>query len=1019
MVRTIHLFFLLVFISTLNLWAISDPQKYRFTNISRHQGLSSGEVVDIMQDSQGFMWFGTTNGLHRWDGRNMRVYHYQPMDSLSISDSRTSALAETLDGCIWIGTYDSGLSCLDPRQEVFKRYLHNPDDSTSLISNDIAVLEVDLAGRLWIGTQAGLCHLDPGSDAFVTFYHEKSDDATIPNNWISAMDVDPEGIMWFGTNTSHVFYLKPNTENFVTVRYKWFKPTSYGTNLITDLCADPSGEYIWVSNTPIGTHRYSKRTGETITFRAKTDDPHMINKNAIFNLDIAQNGTIWLGSLNGVTLLNPETGKYTYLEPDERNPTGINAKIVSAILIDAQGISWIGSSSVGVDVCNPQQLRFDLLSKTSGLQGQFLPANPVFGLDADDSGYHWISTLGGGFVRINFLTGDSRLFQTDDSNPGVWSMNYGNKVMVDHLQRVWMGTYSAGLFRWDPASDKIEHYRKTRRYDKALSDNDIFALYETRDRTIWIGTEGGGLNHYFPETDEFEYFRHDAGDPLSLGGDNIRTILEDRSGSLWIGTGDAGLDQMDRSTNTFQHYSLSTGSSPSSVNAVMTLHEDIHSVLWIGTASEGLFRLDSAREKIVQVDLGLGSEQLGILGILEDDQGQLWLSSSNGILKYDPEKGLLGTYQASDGVMDKNFYYDTCLKDEDGYMYFGGVGGLNRFHPDSITANNHIPPVKLTDLWINHERVAPGKELDDRIILPRAIQYLDTLSLSYKDKVMKFDFAALDYWNPELNQYRYKLENFDPQWVNIGNANSVTYTSLDPGWYTLRIRGSNNDRIWNEKGVDLVINVKPPFWQSTGFRVFMVLLILGMFLLIMWLRNWRLRVQNQKLEALVRQRTAELKVEMEERSRVELEKTEQQIDHLRRELLTKTLHLNEKQTIMDSLQDNLESLTSEVPPESRGSIRKLLRFIKSHITVKQGWDDFELWFTEVHSGFYEDLRANHPNLSENELKVCALLRLNLVTKDVAKVMNIQTASINIYRHRIRKKINLQSEENLTTYLSQF
>jgi len=347
------------------------------------------------------------------------------------------------------------------------------------------------------------------------------------------------------------------------------------------------------------------------------------------------------------------------------------------------------------------------------------------------------------------------------------------------------------------------------------------------------------------------------------------------------------------------------------------------------------------------------------------------------------------------------------------------VGGLNRFHPDSITANNHIPPVTLTDLWVNHERVTAGEEVDGRIILPRAIQYLDTLFLSYKDKVLRFDFAALDYWNPELNQYRYMLENFDPEWVNIGNVNSVSYTSLDPGWYMLRVCGSNNDRIWNEDGVKLAIYIKPPFWQSSGFRVFMVLFILGVFLLIMWLRNWRLRVQNLKLEALVRQRTAELKVEMEERSRVELEKSEQQIDHLRRELLTKTLHLSEKQSIMDSIQDNLQSLSSEIPPESRGSIRKLLRYLKSHMTVKQDWQDFELWFTEVHSGFYEDLRTNHPNLSENELKVCALLRLNLVTKDVAKVMNIQTASINIYRHRIRKKINLQSEDNLATYLAQF
>jgi len=1002
-----------------NLWATSDPQQYRFRNINRDQGLSSGEVLDIMKDSKGFMWFGTMSGLNRWDGRNMRAYYHHPMDSSSISDSRISALAETPDGSIWVGTYDNGLSRLDPQREVFKRYLHNPDDSTSLPGNDVTALQVDLQGRLWIGTQDGLCRLDSGFDSFISFHHDSTKNSSIPNDWITALEVDSEGTMWFGTHTSQIFYLEPNTEDFNSLEFKWFKPTGFGTNLVSDLCADPKGEYIWASIAPLGTFRYSKLTGEVTTYRTATDDPYMINKNAIFSLDIAQDGTIWLGNLNGVSLLNPETGQYEFLVPDDSNPNSINSPVVSSILIDPEGIIWLGSRSVGIDVCNPQQLRFDLLNTSHGFQDQFLPANPVLGLDTDESGRIWISTVGGGFIRMNFLTGDSRHFQTDDSSPAIWSMNYGNKIMVDHLQRVWMGTFSAGLFRWDPETESMDHYRKTRRYDKKLNNNDIYALYETKDGTVWVGTEGGGLNHYLPETDEFEYFKHDVGNPQSLCDDNIRTILEDSRGELWIGTGNAGLDRMNRSANTFEHFPKNTQTNFISSFSVLTLHEDSRSVLWIGTGGGGLCRLDSARETFDLVNLGLDSGQMKIYGILEDDNGLLWLSTSLGILKFHTEEGLLGTYQASDGVQNQEFYYDSRLKDQNGYMYFGGVGGLNRFHPDSIGVNNHIPPIELTNLWVNHERAEVGEEVDGRIILPKSIEYMDTLRLSYRDKVLRFDFAALDYWNPNLNQYQYMLENFDPEWVNIGNVNSVTYTSLDPGWYSLRIQGSNNDRIWNKVGVQLAIYIKPPFWQSTGFRVFMVLFILSVFLLIMWLRNWRLRVQNQKLEALVRQRTAELKVEMEERSRVELEKTEQQIEHLRRELLTKTLHLSEKQSIMDNIQDNLQSLSSEVPPDSRGSIRKLLRYLKSHMTVKQDWQDFELWFTEVHSGFYEDLRTHHPNLSENELKVCALLRLNLVTKDVAKVMNIQTTSINIYRHRIRKKINLQSEENLTTYLSQF
>jgi len=418
------------------------------------------------------------------------------------------------------------------------------------------------------------------------------------------------------------------------------------------------------------------------------------------------------------------------------------------------------------------------------------------------------------------------------------------------------------------------------------------------------------------------------------------------------------------------------------------------------------------RQNFERIDLGFDPEGLSIGGILEDEQGLFWISSSWGILKFEPENGVLGTYQESDGLLSLNFLYDSRLKESNGTMYFGSLDGLNFFHPDSIGVNDHIPPIILTDLWVNHERVMVGDEVDERIILPESIEYLDTLRMSYRDKVIRFEFAALDYWNPDLNQYRYMLEGFDPDWVDIGNTNFVTYTSLDPGWYTFCVKGSNNDRIWNEEGVKLAIFIKPPFWKTGLFRAFMILLILCIFIGIMWLRNWRLLVQNQKLEALVRQRTAELKVEMEERSRAKQE-------HLRRELLTKTLHLNEKQQIVDHMQMDLTEIAGTIPADSRSKINKLLRLLKSHTTAKQGWEDFELWFTEVHTDFYSSLREASPGLSESELKVCALLRLNLVTKDVAKVMNIQTASINIYRHRIRKKLNLQSEDNLTTFLAQF
>ncbi len=1012
LVRTTHILNLLLFALVSTLWAASGYQDFRFTNINRNQGLSNGEVTAILRDSRGLMWFGTRIGLNRWDGRAMRTYHHNPEDSMSITNSRISTLAETPDGKIWIGTHNGGLTRMDPELDHYEHFRYNPEDSTSLVDDEITALQVDSNGRLWVGTKTGLCRLDSAYTSFKRFHHDPGNNKSIPSNYILAMEVDRQGTMWFGTGSSHIFYHSPEADDFTSIKYYWFKPSKFGTNWISDLHADPDGENIWVGMFPIGTFKYSKLTGKVTSYRARTDDPHMVHKNIIFAVDVDANGQVWLGHLFGISILEPESGQYEYLEPEVANPNSINISVVTEIHIDDQGMVWIGSSDQGVDVCNPQQLRFDLMSTSQSMEGQLLPANPVFGMDKDSSGNMWIATNGGGVMGVNFETGESRIIRTEVTDPAIWSMNYSNKILVDRDQRVWMGSFGAGIFRLDQNMDKMDHYRKTRVYGSQLNDNDIFALYQTRDGSVWVGTEGGGINHYLPESDDFEYFKHDPENPESLGSDNIRVFLEDHRGDFWIATSESGVDLMDRATNTFKHFIANPDSNSISSNHVLTIYEDKNSILWFGTRAGSLCRLDSTRTWFEVIDLDCDIEELEISGILEDDQGHLWLSSNVGILKYHPEKGLLGTYQASDGVQNQDFFYHSSFKDQDGTMYFGGVGGLNRFHPDSIGVNDHIPPVILTDLWVNHEQITPGKAVDDQIILHRAIGYLDTLRLSYKDKVLRFDFAALDYWNPFLNQYCYKLENFDPDWVSIGNDNSVTYTSLDPGWYTLRVRGSNNDRVWNEQGVTLAIYIKPPFWQTAAFRMILSLGLITLIIIYIRLRTWRLRFQNQKLEALVRQRSAELAEEIEARAKATQ-------DHLRRELLSKTLHLNEKDQIVDHLKQDLEEITQTLPVESKSRMKKLLRFLKDQTSGQQGWEDFELWFTEVHTEFYSSLRETSTGLSESELKVCALLRLNLVTKDIARVMNIQSTSIDIYRHRIRKKLNLSSDENLTAFLSQF
>jgi len=997
---------------------VEQSEPYRFRNISLEEGLSNSSVYAILQDSRGFMWFGTRRGLNRWDGREMLVYNHKPMDPNSLPSPRITALTETSDGSLWVGCYDSGLSRFDPISETFHTYSHDSTDMASISSNQITVLAVDSHGTLWIGTRSGLNRYDASEDNFDSFYHDANDVASLADDWITAIAEDGEGDLWFGSNSCRLTYYGYENGQFKRIINPALEPTDVATNRITGLWADPDSDMLWIATFPGGIIRFDPGKNTSTYLGTSASTPKMININPLYAIDKGRDGSLWLASLSGLTSLDPVTTAYRFYETDRSNPHSISGVALQAVYVDKQGLIWTGSNAQGVDVCDPQRFRFEHYRYEPG-ENSLLAGDAVFGLDVDLQGRLWAATSPSGHHRIDLRTREVKRYQTDDSDPEVWSMNYGSKILVDSRQRVWMGQFEAGLYRLDPGSEHPKPYRHLPGRPEGLSHNDIYSIFESTDSTVWIATNGGGLNRFEEGDDSFSHYRHDPRNPSSIGSDRLYTILEDHQGYLWIGTADAGVDRLDRELGTFTHYRVTDKPNSISSNIVLTLHEDTQQRLWIGTRGGGLCRLDPSRQHFTQIDLEVDPGQIEIMAIQEDAHGNIWISANLGILKLDHEYETISRYQTVDGVQGLEFTWDASTQDPEGYIYFGGQRGFNRFHPDSIKANPHRPPVFLTELWINHERVVTGKEMNGRVVLPKDISFMDTLYLDRYDKVIKFGYAALDYSNPGQNRYRYRLENFDPDWIDAGHLNTVTYTSLDPGWYTLSVIGSNSDRIWNEDGVRLHIYVEPPFWQAVWFRVTVVLFILGTFFMIMWLRTLRLRIQKQRLEKLVRLRTDELQKEMEERQKVEQEKSDMQIEHLRRELLTKSLHLNDKQQIMDSLQSELQELKPEKPEETAGKIRKLIRFLRDRASVHQDWEEFEHWFTSVHVGFYDQLRTEYPDLSPSELKVCALLRLNMISKDIARIMNVQPTSIDMYRHRIRKKLGLTSDENLTASLSQY
>ena len=1007
------LFLTLTLFSTIDTIRASD-RIVRFTHLSAKDGLSMNSVHSILEDSQGFMWFGTRLGLDRYDGKAFKTFSYDPRNENSIPSSKIIALCEDKDSVMWVGTSASGLSRYNRDLETFKNFTHDPKNPNSLVGDNVTCLFPDSRGSLWIGTENGLSKYVPVTGAFTNFQHDPEDENSLAQNRIMCLAETPGGQLWVGMENGAATVI--SLDDYWMQQKVHVRPST--SISLTSMLLDTTEQCLWIGCFGISLYRwdYIKDEFETISDHDLPVSP----VDGIISISKDKNGTIWLGSVGGLANYDHKNKKFTYYYHDADDPGSLGDNLLYQTLVDRQGILWATTGAAGISYYDPGLIRFQH-EQSDPDNINSLRANPVWSISQDPAGNIWFGTMEGGTSVMDANTGAFTHYNSFETlgKTEWWSRDYIARVRSDRNQKIWIGTFSCGLFTLDYPTQTLKHYRNREKVANSFSDKTTRDILETRDGSIWIGTESQGLERYDEATDTFEHFKHDPDNPQSLSSNFTFCLLEDRAGDIWIGTADTGLNQFDRSTGRFKRFEVDLNDSNSiSSSCVLTLYEDASQTLWIGTRNGSLNKLNEDRTQFSTLDLHTGQKTLSIDGILQDDHDFLWLSTNQGILKAHPDTGLVNIYTLSDGVQE-SFYFQSCLKADNGLMYFGGGEGYNVFHPDSIKNNQYIPPLFITGLAINYEDVSIGETRHGRIILHKSITQTDNLKLSYRDKVITFKFAALNFSASYKNHYSYKLVGYDEDWIDADNTPLAQYMNIPAGEYTFKVRGSNNDGIWNLEGASIEISIAPPFWKTWWFKILGVVSLLGLMLVYIQLRTYRLIVQRDKLEVLVRERTAQLKVEIEERQRVELEKTALKLDHLKRELLTQSLHLNDKQQIMDNLQNELESFSKLSWDEIKPKIKKLLRFLRDRSLVKQGWEDFEIWFTEIHTGFYSELRNNYPGLSENELKVCALLRLNLISKEIAKVMNVQPASIDIYRHRIRKKLEIGSEENLSTFLSKY
>ncbi len=835
----------------------------RFEHISLEQGLSQSVVLCILQDSKGFMWFGTQDGLNRYDGYEFTVYKHDPENPNSLSDNFIQSLYEDQSGALWIGTNGGGLDRFDRETEQFIHYQHDPNDPHSLSNNQIWSVYQDQAGVLWIGTfGGGLNRFDRETEQFIHYQNDPDDPHSLSNDIVLPIYEDREGMLWIGTYGGGLDRFDRETEQFIHYQNDPDDPHSLSDNAVCSIYEDRAG-VLWIGTQDGGLNRFDRDTEQFIHYQNDPNDPHSLSNNDVHSIYQDREGVLWLGTVGGgldrLVLSDAEgfdrdTAQFIHYQNDLNDPHSLSDNTVYSIYQDQAGVLWIGTFGGGLNKFDRSTERFARY-QTDPNDPHSLSDSTVWSIYQDQAGVLWIGTNGGlnrlvlsdaeGFDRE---TEQFIHYQNDPNDPYSLSDDQVWAIYQDREGVLWVGT-GAGLDRL-VLSDVEGFEREPEQFIHYPTDNSVFSIHQDPEEegVFWIGTWGGGLGKFDRETGQFTYYQNIPTDAHSLSHNTVGSIYQDREGVLWIGTHGGGLDRFDRETEQSIHYQNDPNDPYSlSHNLVLSIYQDQEGVLWIGTLG-GLDKLDGETETFTHYREKDGLPNDVVYGILEDDHGNLWLSTNRGLSRFDPQTETFTNYDVGDGLQSNEFNQGAYYRSSSGEMFFGGINGFNAFYPDRIKENFYVPPVVLTSL------TQGGEEID----LGKAVESVTEVTFSWPNNFFGFEFAALSYTQPEENQYAYMLEGFEEDWNYLGTRRFGRYTNLPGGTYILRMKGSNSDGIWNEEGVSMTITIVPPFWETWWFRGVIALLLVGSVLGGYRLRVRSIEARSREFENQVANRTQEL-----------------------------------------------------------------------------------------------------------------------------------------------------------------
>ncbi|MET3979569.1 signal transduction histidine kinase/ligand-binding sensor domain-containing protein/DNA-binding response OmpR family regulator [Mucilaginibacter sp. UYP25] len=844
------IFFILMFCA---ISSFGQNQNLKFEHIGTGEGLSQINVAAIIQDSRGFMWIGTRDGLNRYDGYTFTTYRHDEQDPGSLSSSMVADVVEDKEGNIWVATI-IGLNKLERKTGRIIKYKHD-DKNTNTISNNILhKLAVDEKGNIWIAGQGGVDYLDTHTNKIKHYNHDYNKPGSLTDNDVSYVYMDTAKDIWIGTFSDGLQVFDKRTNTFKSFMNNLQDAKSISGNQISCIFEDAKHR-LWIGTQNAGLNVLNRKTK---TFTRYQYDPKKngLASNTIYCLSADDNGNIWIGSDNGgLCILNPETGIVDNYKHDDIDKSSINGNTLYSICKDRMGNMWLGAYSGGINIFKRNTASFSHYrhsSLSNSLSNDF-----VLALYQDRDKNLWVGTDGGGLNKFNSNEGNITHYTQSKTGKNSIAGNYVLTVNQDHDGDLWIGTWGDGLSIFNSKTNIFTNLKNNPANPNSLPGNNIYALIHSKDRTTWIGTYNNGLSHYDKKTKVFTNYKFDSNDPRSLSSDKVYSLLEDRNGNLWVGTFDGGLNMLDRAANKFIRYQYSAKKNSISNDNVPDMFEDSKGNIWLSTFSGlNLFNPVTKHFTVFNKKDGLPSDI--IYAAREDDSGKIWVSTNTGLSMFDPVKRTFKNYNVEDGLQDNEFKSHSAFKGQDNRLYFGGINGFNAFTPGQILKPQGFSPVVITALRLFNKIVAPAKSAEDPSPLKQDVADTKSITLNHTQSIVSLEFAALDYSAIDKKRYAYILEGFDKEWNYVGSRNTATYTNLPAGTYTFKLKYQNTAGAWSPVTTSLEIITIPPFWLTWWFKTLVIMLLAVLIYTIFILRVRAIKLQKAVLEKQVADRTERL-----------------------------------------------------------------------------------------------------------------------------------------------------------------